>query len=426
MTAHALTRPRKPWQVVAASPCCRLCGAALTRSVVDLGATPLANSFVTPVQAALGLDRPWPLHVRVCDDCLLTQVDTVVPAEAIFSDYAYFSSISSSWVEHARRYAETMTRRFALHDTSLVLEVASNDGYLLRHFVAAGIPVLGIEPAGNIAVVARSHGVPTEISFFGSLTARALATRGVQADLVVANNVLAHVPDIAGFVAGIAMVLAPNGVVTFEFPHLSRLLEDTQFDTIYHEHYYYLSLMVVERLLGAARLRAFDVEHLPTHGGSLRVFACHAASALAEQPGLTAAHAQELAAHIDQAAAYGDFAARVARVQQGFRAFLADRRAAGRRVAGYGAAAKGSTLLNTCGIAAADIACIADRSPAKQGRLMPGCHIPIVSPETLLRERPDDVVILPRNIADEVARELAPLRDSGAQFWVVIPELRPV
>jgi SAM-dependent methyltransferase len=426
MTVAAVARPRKSWHVAAAPAHCRLCAADLERTVVDLGATPLANAFVTSVQAALGLDRVWPLHMRVCDCCLLAQVDTVVPAESIFAEYAYFSSVSSGWVEHARRYAEAMTRRFALHETSLVLEIASIDGYLLQHFIAGGIPVLGIEPAGNIAAVARARGIPTETTFFGAVTARAFAARGVRADLIVANNVLAHVPDIAGFVAGITLVLAPSGVATFEFPHLLRLLEDVQFDTIYHEHYYYLSLLVVERLLAGAGLRAFDVEPLSTHGGSLRVFACHADAAFIEQPGVAAARDGEHAAGLDGPMAYDGFAARVARSQQNIRAFLAARKAAGGRVAAYGAAAKGSTLLNTCGITSADITCVADRSHIKQGRRMPGCHIPIVAPQTLLRERPDNVLILAWNIADEITRELARLRETGTRFWVAIPTLREV
>ncbi len=407
-------------------PCCRLCGADLTTTLVDLGATPLANAFVTADQAAAGHDRSWPLHALVCDTCLLVQLDTVVPADSIFRDYPYFSSVSSGWVAHAGRFAETMTSRLGLGPGSLVLEVASNDGYLLRHFIAGGIPVLGIEPAANVAAVAREAGVPTEVAFFGAGTAQALAARDVRADLIVANNVLAHVPDIVGFVAGFAAVLAAPGVVTLEFPHLLRLLEDVQFDTIYHEHYSYLSLLVVEGLLARAGLRVFDVEALPTHGGSLRVHACHVAAAYSEQPSVALMRARESSAQLDDLDGYRGFAARVAVVQRDFRAFLAAGRAAGRRVAAYGAAAKGNTLLNTCGIGAAAIAYVADRSPAKQGRLLPGSHIPVVTPDVLLADRPDDVVILPWNIADEVTGELAGLRATGTRFWVAVPELRMV
>ena len=405
---------------------CRLCAAALTRTLVDLGATPLANAFVTPAQAAAGLDRPWPLHVRVCDACLLVQADAAVPPEAIFADYAYFSSVSSGWVDHARRYARDMIARFALGPESLVLEVASNDGYLLQHFAASGVPVLGIEPAANVASVAQARGIATEVMFFGRQTARALAGRGVRADLIAANNVLAHVPDLAGFAAGIAAVLAPQGVATFEFPHLLRLLDGVQFDTIYHEHFSYLSLLVVERVLGAAGLRAFDVAELPTHGGSLRVFACHADAAHGAQAGLAAARALEQAAGLHRPDCYDAFAPKVAAVRRGFRAFLDRERAAGRRVAAYGAAAKGCTLLNTCGVGPSDILLVADRSGAKQGRLLPGSHIRVVAPDDLMQARPDDVVILPWNLADEIAGELAGLRAAGTRLWVAVPEMRGV
>ena len=407
-------------------PRCRLCAAALGRTLVDLGPTPLANAFVTPAEAAAGVDRSWPLHVRVCDACLLVQADAAVPPDAIFADYAYFSSVSSSWVDHAGRYAQAMIRRFGLHEQSLVLEVAANDGYLLHHFVEAGIAVLGIEPAANVAAIAQARGIPTEVMFFGRQTARALAGRGVRADLIAANNVLAHVPDLAGFVAGFASVLAPNGVATFEFPHLLRLLAGVQFDTIYHEHFSYLSLLVVERLLAAAGLRAFDVEELPTHGGSLRVFACHAGGVFTAQPGLAEVRAQERAAGLHHPDTYDGFAPRVATVQRGFRAFLDTERHAGRRVAAYGAAAKGCTLLNTCGVSPSDLLFVADRSVAKQGRLLPGSHVPVVAPDVLLRSRPDDVVILPWNLSDEITGELAPLRASGTRFWVAVPALQAV
>lgn len=422
----ALTRARQLRPQARVVPCCRVCGAALTRSVVDLGATPLANSFVTPAQALLGVDRAWNLHLRVCDVCLLAQLDMVVPADGIFSDYVYLSSYSSSWVEHARRYAAMVIRRFGLHEGSLVVEIASNDGYLLQHFVGAGVPVLGIEPAANVAAVARNRGVPTEVTFFSAATARGFAERGLRADLLVANNVLAHVPDVAGFVAGVAAVLGQNGVATFEFQHLMRLFEHVQFDTIYHEHYSYLTLLVVERLLLAVGLRVFDVEELPTHGGSLRVYACHATGAFAEQPAVEEVRAAERDALLDRPEGYAGFAPRVAHVQRMFREFLAAERRAKRRVAGYGAAAKASTLLNTCRVSEADMPFIVDRNPAKQFKLVPGCHIPVLPTDTLLRERPENIVILPWNLADEVAAELEPLRKLGTRLWVAIPELRPV
>ncbi|MGE0417909.1 MAG: methyltransferase domain-containing protein [Acetobacteraceae bacterium] len=409
-----------------AIPSCRLCGMKLTRTLIDLGAMPLANTYVTRDEAGSGVDRPHPLHVRVCDSCLLAQVDTTIPPDAIFSDYAYFSSYSTSWVEHAARYATAMIDRFGLGPASRVMEVASNDGYLLRHFHAAGIQVLGIEPAINVAASARRIGIPTETVFFGADTAMEIAAQHGRADLIAANNVLAHVPDIFGFVAGFAAVLRPNGVVTFEFPHLLNLLEEVQFDTIYHEHYSYLSLLVVERVLRSTGLRAFDVERLPTHGGSLRVYACHAGGPHSTRPGLRNVRAAEKRAMLNDPDTYDRFAPKVAAVRAGFQIFLSAQRASGRRVAAYGAAAKGNTFLNFCGASARDIACIADRNPAKQGRLTPGSHIPIVAPEVLFDSPPDDVIILPWNLTAEVTAQLAPLRQAGTQFWIASPTMRRV
>ncbi len=406
---------------------CRLCGATLHRSLVDLGATPLANCYVTGEQAASGADRPYPLQVLVCDHCLLVQVGETIPPEAIFAaDYAYFSSYSASWVAHAQRYAAAMTARFDLDERSLVAEVASNDGYLLQHFRVLHIPVLGIEPAAGVAAAARRIGVPTEQMFFGADTAAGLASRYGRADLIAANNVLAHVPDLPGFVAGFTAMLRPEGVATFEFPHLLSLLAQVQFDTIYHEHFSYLSLLVVEHVLRDAGLRVFDVECLPTHGGSLRVFACHVAASHAARPGLDAVRDQEAAVGLHRPETYDSFAPKVARIKHGFRNFVAMRHARGRRLAAYGAAAKGNTLLNSCGMTAGDIICVADRNPEKQGRLLPGSHIPVVSPQALAAARPDDVVILPWNLADEVAAELAPLRAAGTRLWVAVPEARAV
>ncbi|HUB15742.1 MAG TPA: class I SAM-dependent methyltransferase [Acetobacteraceae bacterium] len=404
---------------------CRLCGARLSRCLVDLGATPLANAYLTPEQAAAGADRAYPLRVMVCDHCLLVQVAESLPPDAIFAaDYAYFSSFSASWVAHARRYAEAMTERFGLGPQSLVAEVASNDGYLLQHFRAAGIPVLGIEPAAGVAASARRIGVRTEQMFFAADTAAGLAARYGRADLIAANNVLAHVPDLAGFVAGFTAMLRPEGVATFEFPHLLRLLQLVQFDTIYHEHFSYLSLLVVEQALRGAGLRAFDVERLPTHGGSLRVFACHTAASHAPRPGLHQVRADEAAAGLDRPETYNDFAPEVARICQSVRNFVTEQGRRGRVLAAYGAAAKGNTLLNTCGITARDVICVADRNPAKQGKLLPGSHIPVVSPEALANARPADVLVLPWNIADEIAAELAPLHAAGTRLWVLVPEPR--
>jgi hypothetical protein len=407
-------------------PTCRLCGNTLTRSFVDLGRTPLANAFVTAEQAAAGVDRAYPLHARVCDGCLLVQVEEVVPADTIFSDYPYFSSFSSTWVEHARRYASAMIERFALNANSLAMEIASNDGYLLRHFLAAGIPVLGIEPAANVAAAARAIGIPTEEAFFGVETAMRIISQHGRADLMVANNVLAHVPDLFGFAAGFPSALRPNGVATFEFPHLLNLIESVQFDTIYHEHYSYLSLLVVERVFRSVGLRIFDVERLPTHGGSLRVFACHSGAPFAVRPSVATIRSLEAAAGLDRAERYDGFAVRVGDVQRGFRRFLAERKQGGRRVAAYGAAAKGNTFLNSCGIQNSDIVCVADRNPAKQGRLLPGSHVPIVAPEALLASPPDDLLILPWNLAAEIAADLAPLRQAGTSFWIACPSMQRV
>lgn len=407
-------------------PTCRLCGARLTRTLIDLGHTPLANAYLTAEQMRHSTEPSFPLRVRVCDACLLVQVEEAVSAEAIFSDYAYFSSYSSSWVEHARRYAATMIERYDIGRDSLVMEVASNDGYLLRHFRDKGIQVLGIEPAVNVAEAARAIGIPTETVFFGTDTAMEIAASHGSADLIAANNVLAHVPDIFGFVAGFAAVLKPNGVVTFEFPHLLNLIEQVQFDTIYHEHYSYLSLLVVERVLRSTGLRAFDVERLPTHGGSLRVHACLAGGPYSSRPGLRAVRGAERKAGLDKAACYDAFAGKVAAVREGFCAFVADRHASGRRIAAYGAAAKGNTFLNSCGMTDRDIAWVADRNPVKQGKLLPGSHIPIVTPEAMQRSPPDDLIILPWNLATEVTAQLSSLRQAGTQFWTACPEMRRI
>jgi len=403
---------------------CRFCGAVLTRTFVDLGATPLANAYRDPADRR---EEPrYPLHVRVCDSCLLVQVDAAVPAEAIFSDYAYFSSYARSWVEHARRYAIAAKDRLKLGADSLVVEVASNDGYLLRHFVEMGVPVLGIEPAANVAAVAEQAGVPTRIAFFGRALGEALAAEGRQADLTAANNVLAHVPNLNDFVGGFAAVLKPSGVATFEFPHLLRLIEGVQFDTIYHEHFSYFSLHTVERVFAAQNLRVFDAEELPTHGGSLRLWVCHAGAARAEAPSLAKSRADERAAARDRVEGYAGFADRVAAVRGGLRAFLARARAAGERVAAYGAAAKGNTLLNVCNVDASDIMWVADANPHKQGHLLPGSRIPVVSPERLKDDRPDWVLILPWNLRREIATDHAYVRDWGGRFVVAVPAIGEV
>ena len=404
-------------------PACLGCGAPLTRTWVDLGVQPLANSNIDPERA----DAPeakYPLHARVCDVCLLVQVDRVVPREAIFNaDYAYFSSYSDSWLDHCQRYAAAMTARFGLGAHSRVVEVASNDGYMLQYFVAARVPVLGVEPSGNTAAAAIAKGVPTDIAFFGRVTAERLAASGHRADLLAAKNVLAHVPDINDFAEGVARLLKPEGVFTVEFPHLLRTIAGVQFDTIYHEHFTYLSLLAVERVLARAGLRAFDVEELPTHGGSLRVFACLNDAAHVETPSLARVRLDETTAGLDAPRGYAGFDARCQAVRDGLQAFLGDARGQGKTVAGYGAAAKGNTLLNYCGAGPGTLAFIADRSLAKQGKLAPGSHIPILAPEVIFEGRPDYVLILPWNLRAEVMAQLAGIRAWGGRFVTAIPAI---
>jgi len=395
--------------------------------LVDLGRQPLANSNLTAEQLAAGAEPRYPLHARVCHECFLVQVDDAVPAEAIFDqDYAYFSSFSSSWVAHAKRYAEAMAARLDLGPGSQVVEIASNDGYLLQHFVAMGVPVLGIEPAGNTAEAARARGVPTEVAFFGEQAAQAFAARGVRADLMAANNVLAHTPDISGFVAGFRHVLKPEGVLTFEFPHLLNLIELVQFDTIYHEHYSYLSLLAVERVLRANGLRPFDVEQLATHGGSLRLFCCHQNGSSAETEALAALRAREAAAGLARIETYLDFTPRVEAVRDSFRAYLAAAKGEGRRTAAYGAAAKGNTFLNYCGASADDIVAAFDANPAKQGRFLPGTHAPILAPDEVRKVKPDDLLILPWNLKDEIMAQLEYISEWGGRFVTASPRTEVV
>jgi len=407
------------------TPACRFCRAPLTHTFLDLGDQPLANSNLTAAELAAGTERAFPLHARVCSGCFLVQVDDPVAADAIFDDgYAYFSSYSPSWVAHAKRYAEAMAQRFGLGPDSLVIEVASNDGYLLQHFVALGVPVLGIEPTANTAEAARARGVPTEVMFFDADTGRALAERGVQADLMAANNVLAHVPAIGDFVAGFRHVLKPQGVLTFEFPHFLNLIGQVQFDTIYHEHFSYLSLLAVERVLRANGLMPFDVELLPTHGGSLRLFCAREASGHAETEALQTLRASEHAAGLDRIETYAGFKTRVDAMRDSFLAFLARAKAEGKSVAAYGAAAKGNTFLNYCGVTAAQIVAAFDANPVKQGRHLPGSHVPILAPAAVDEVRPDYLVILPWNLKDEIVGQLAHIGDWGGRFVIASPTTR--
>lgn len=404
---------------------CRFCGTPLATVFADLGETPLSNSYVTAEDIEAGRDRSYPLVVRVCSCCHLVQADEVVAHSEIFDeDYTYFSSYSDSWVAHARVYAELMTARFGLEAGSRVVEVASNDGYLLQHFVAAGIPVLGVEPTASTARAAIEKGIDTRIAYFGEAYGRQLAQEGIAADLTAANNVLAHVPDIADFVRGFAEVLKPEGVATFEFPHLLNLIRLIEFDTIYHEHYSYLSLLTVQKVFKAAGLRVFDVEKLSTHGGSLRVFACRDGAGHDETPAVAALLEEESAAGLYKMAAYEGYQERIRTCCAEFRAFLDTARAEGKTVAAYGAAAKGNTFFNVCGVSADDVVLIADRSHAKQGKFLPGSHIPVVAPDRLMELAPDYVVIVPWNLADEIREQLSQLEAGGTRFVTAIPGTR--
>lgn len=400
---------------------CRGCGAPVTRSFVDLGMSPLCESFLTAQQ----LDEAeafYPLHAYVCQRCWLVQLRQYVSADHIFSEYAYFSSYSDSWLRHARDYCATIAARLRLSSRSQVVEVASNDGYLLQNFVAAGIPVLGIEPAANVARAAVAKGVPTRVAFFGRATAEQLVAEGIRADLLVGNNVLAHVPDLNDFVAGLKTLLAPDGTLTLEFPHLMRLVEGNQFDTIYHEHFCYLSLLAAERVFAAWELALVDVEELPTHGGSLRVYVAHAGQR-SPHPSVAALRDRERAAGYESPAVYEQFAQRVRQTKRQLLEFLIQARRDGRQVAAYGAPGKGNTLLNYCGIRQDFVDYCVDRNPYKHGKFTPGTHIPIHPPERLAETRPDYILILPWNLRDEIVAQLDYTRAWGAKLVLPIPEL---
>jgi 2-polyprenyl-3-methyl-5-hydroxy-6-metoxy-1,4-benzoquinol methylase len=369
------------------------------------------------------MEPHYPLHAFVCETCFLVQLEEFESSQHIFADYLYFSSYSDSWLAHAKAYCETMTERFRLGPTSKVVEIASNDGYLLKNFVAAGVPVLGVEPAENIAEVARSRNIPTESTFFGAETAKRLLAAGHGADLMAANNVLAHVPDILGFVSGFRILLKPSGVATFEFPHLLRLMDEYQFDTIYHEHFSYLSLMTVERIFAAQGLSIFDVEELSTHGGSIRVYACHSGTREAGDR-VAAVRAKEKAAQLDQIDSYLDFSAKVVEIKTDVLSFLIDAKRANKRVVGYGAPAKGNTLLNYCGAGPEFIEFTVDRNEHKQGLFLPGTRIPIRSPDAILDARPDYVFILPWNLKAEIIGQMSAVRDWGGKFVTPIPRIQ--
>jgi len=413
--------------VTATGPTCRFCGAPLDLVFADLASSPLANSYLTEAQLAQA-ERYYPLVVRVCERCWLCQLPEAASPEEIFGDYAYFSSFSTSWVEHARGYTERMVARFGFGARHQVVEIASNDGYLLRHFHERGIPVLGIEPAANVAEAARALGIPTEVRFFGRSAADDLAGRGLSADLLLGNNVLAHVPDLNDFVAGLARLLKPAGVLTLEFPHLVLLVAENQFDTIYHEHFSYFSLVAVERVFAAHGLELFDVEELATHGGSLRVYAQRQGEgAQPVQPSVGALAARERALGVETRAYYERFAEQIRETKRKLLDFLITAKRAGKSIVGYGAAAKGNTLLNYCGVRQDFLDYTVDASPHKQGKFLPGTRIPIHAPARILETKPDYVLILPWNLKQEISTQMAAVRDWGGRFVVAIPaaELLP-
>ena len=403
--------------------CCRFCGTSFRHRVVDLGMSPLCESFLRPDQLNQ-MEAFYPLHVWVCERCFLVQLEEYVTGEEIFSDYAYFSSFSDSWLNHASSYVHQMVEALNLTSKSRVVEIASNDGYLLQFFVRRGIPALGIEPAANVAKAAEAKGVRTIVKFFGVETARELAATGQQADLILGNNVLAQVPDLNDFVAGLKILLAPSGVVTIEFPHLLRTIEGNQFDQVYHEHFSYFSLYAAEGIFAAHDLPIFDVEELPTHGGSIRVYARHAEDATkGVTDRLVDLRAREADAGISTIAYYEDFESRVRETKRKLLEFLINAKRAGKRVVGYGAPGKGNTLLNYCGIRTDFVDFTVDRSPHKHGKFLPGTHIPIFPPERLWETRPDYVLILPWNLKTEIMEQLAGIREWGGRFVVPIPEV---
>ncbi len=407
-----------------ASPVCRHCGAALSRVFCDLRATPPSNSFLRAADLAKG-EMSYPLTTYVCDACTLVQLPEHASAEAIFDDYVYFSSFSQSWLAHAKAYCDMIVERLSLGTDSLVVELASNDGYLLQYLKERGIPTLGIDPSHTVAEAAEAKGIETIVDFFGTRLADTLAQDGKHADLILGNNVLAHVPDVNDFVGGITRLLKPGGVVTMEFPHVVRLVEGLQFDTIYHEHFSYFSLHTAERIFSAQGLTIFDVEEIPTHGGSLRIYARHAANdALPIIDAVAQLKEREVAKGFDRPEGFDGFEDKVRQVKRDLLRFLISVREEGKSIVGYGAAAKGNTLLNYCGVGVDLLDYVVDRNPMKQGRFLPGVRIPVKAPEAIAQDRPDYVLILPWNIKEEVMEQLAFIREWGGQFVVPIPSLQ--
>ena len=404
---------------------CRFCNTPLKHTFVDLGMSPVANAYVKEENLE-AMEPFYPLHAYVCEKCLLVQLEAFQSRDEIFNDeYAYFSSYSRSWLEHARNYSTMMLERFGYDGNSLIVEIASNDGYLLRNFVERSIPVLGIEPAENCARAAEEVGVRSLVKFFGVDTAKELVAKGFRADLLIGNNVLAHVPDINDFVAGQKILLAGNGVITMEFPHLMQLMEHNQFDTIYHEHFSYLSLLAVEKIFAAHGLVIFDVDEIPTHGGSLRIYARHDSDdSKPVTPRVRDLRQREEQAGLREITTYTAFGERVKQTKWKLLEFLIEARRAGKTIVGYGAPAKGNTLLNYCGVRNDFLEYTVDLSPHKQGRYLPGTRLPILAPEAIDETRPDYLLILPWNLKEEIMEQMSHIRSWGGQFVVPIPEVR--
>ena len=404
-------------------PSCRFCGTRLQHTFVDLGMSPLCESFL-PAEHLNQMEPFYPLHVHVCEKCFLVQLEAYVTPEHIFTDYAYFSSYSDSWLAHAKKYTDQIVNRFSIGEKSFVVELASNDGYLLQYFAEEHVPVLGIEPAANVAAVATKKGVPTLVRFFGRETARELLASGKQADLLLGNNVLAQVPDINDFVAGMKILLKPGGVITMEFPHLQRLMEENQFDTIYHEHFSYFSFLTAEKIFAAHGLTLFDVEELTTHGGSLRIFARHAEdSSKPVGPCVTGLRQREESAGYTRLETYSRFADQVKETKRKLLEFLIHAKRGGKKIAGYGAPGKGNTLLNYCAIRTDFLDYTVDRNPYKHGRFLPGTHVPIFPPDRIRETKPDFLLILPWNLKDEIMKQNSFIREWGGKFVVPIPEV---
>jgi SAM-dependent methyltransferase len=402
---------------------CRHCAAPLEHTFLDLGFAPPSNAYLTDDDLARP-EKYYPLKIKVCNQCWLVQTEDYAQADELFSsEYAYFSSTSTGWLAHAASYAEKMTGQLQLTQDSLVIEVASNDGYLLKNFVAAGIPCLGIEPTASTAAAAEKLGIAVMREFFGEQLGKQLATAGKQADLIAGNNVYAHVPDINDFTRGLKAALKPDGTITLEFPHFMRLIESVQFDTVYHEHFSYLSLYTVDRIFKAAGLRVWDMEELPTHGGSLRIYGCHAEESRETTPAVSAMLAEEARCGLQTLVTYQNFQVKADRVKDDLLAFLIEQKRAGKKVAAYGAAAKGNTLLNYAGVKPDLLPFVCDAAAAKQGKFMPGSHIPILAPAVLAEQRPDYLVILPWNIAAEVKQQNARLAELGTKFVSAVPKL---